>query len=226
MDAKNSQMPIVSVIVPVYNTEKYLEQCLNSLQNQTLRNIEIIVIDDGSTDCSGSICDLYSVNDSRFKVIHKDNEGLSAARNDGLDMAEGEYIMFVDSDDWVEQDFCELPYSVAVKFSTELVIFQRIWYEGEKRKKQKDFPKDGIASKKDILTDWWTLTGVIVWNKLFHRKLFEEVRFPVGRLSEDTAVTHRLINKANSVYLLNKGLYKHRIKRPGSIISVRSYKLI
>lgn len=102
-------MPKVSVIVPVYNVEPYLRQCLDSIVSQTLKDIEIILIDDGSTDGSGEICDEYKREDHRIRVIHKVNEGLSAARNDGIDASTAPYIMFVDGDDWVEPEFCETP---------------------------------------------------------------------------------------------------------------------
>ncbi len=223
----------VSVIVPVYNVIDYLEPCLNSLKNQTLQNIEIIVVDDGSTDGSGNICDKFAENDPRVRIIHKKNEGLSAARNDGLDIARGQYIMFVDGDDWVEPDFCSAPYTIATESDIELVIFCRIWHNEQNNSKensslnteaQKPFPQEGITDKKEILTQDFGLIGVIVWNKLFHRRLFDSVRFPNGRLGEDNAITHLLIHSANNVYLLNKPLYHHRINRPGSIKAERSYK--
>ena len=218
--------PDVSVIVPIYNTSKYLKQCLESLIAQTLKNIEIILIDDGSTDNSGQICDDYASRDRRIKVIHKKNEGLSAARNDGLEVSKAPYVMFVDSDDWVDHEFCEAPYRIAKSSGTDLVIFKRIWHDGGKEKKQASFEKDGFAPQKEILTDWWYTTGVIVWNKLYDKKLFDKICFPVGHLSEDTAVTHRLIQKANAVYLLNEYLYHHRVHCAGSITTVRSNRMI
>ncbi len=111
----------VSVIVPVYNVIDYLEPCLNSLKDQTLENIEIIVVDDGSTDGSGDICDKFAENDPRFRIIHKKNEGLSAARNDGLDIARGQYTMFVDGDDWVEPDYCNIPYKTATETGIDIL---------------------------------------------------------------------------------------------------------
>lgn len=222
--AMDGNTPKISVIVPVYNVIEYLEQCLNSIVNQTMQDIEIIVIDDGSTDGSGQICDDYARNDPRITLLHKKNQGLSAARNDGLAIARAEYIMFVDSDDWVEPDFCSIPYQVAIDSRSDIVIFQRIWHRGNIVDCQQPFPFDGIASKKDVLTDLWSLIGVICWNKLYRRNLFDDIRFPVGRLSEDVAVTHRLVNKANKVYLINEPLYNHRCNRPGSIMDERSVK--
>ena len=108
-------MPKVSVIVPIYKVKPFLRQCIDSIINQTLKDIEIILVDDGSVDGEAEICDEYAIHDKRIKVIHKNNEGLSAARNDGLDQATAPYIMFVDSDDWVEPEFCELPYTAGEK---------------------------------------------------------------------------------------------------------------
>ena len=115
MERNKTTVPDISIIVPIYNIKAYLDQCLNSLRNQTLQNIEVILIDDGSSDGSSGVCDTYVKKDSRFRVIHKQNEGLSAARNEGLNAALADYIMFVDRDDWVEPEFCEAPYHVAKK---------------------------------------------------------------------------------------------------------------
>ena len=217
--------PRISVIVPVYNTKEYLSQCLDSLLCQTLKDIEIIIIDDGSTDGSDQLCELYASKDKRIKVLHKQNMGLSAARNYGLEIAVADYVMFVDSDDWVEPNFCETPYRIAVETETELIVFLRVWHDKECVKNQPCFPNEGFALKKEVLTQWWQITGEIVWNKLYHRRMFEEIRFPIGRLSEDTAVTYHLIQKANKVYLLNSFLYHHRENREGSIIYDKSIKL-
>ena len=192
-------MPDISVIVPVYNIRSYLDQCLNSLRNQTMQNIEVILIDDGSSDGSSVICDTYVKKDSRFRVIHKRNEGLSAARNDGLDTALADYIMFVDGDDWVEPEFCEDPYHIAKETGTEIVVFQRMWNDETRAIRQDAFPEEGFVSERFVLTELWELVGVVTWNKLYHRRLFQEMRFPVGKLSEDTAITHQIIHKAKSV---------------------------
>ena len=200
MESNNEK---VSIIVPVYNVKDYLEQCLLSVIYQTLLDIEIIVIDDGSNDGSELICDVFGEKDSRITVIHKENQGLSAARNDGLNLAKGDYVMFVDSDDWVEPDFCATPYQVAKDTNAEIVVFQRTWHSGNEIKCQAPFPKEGIVPKNEVLADLWNLVGVVSWNKLYKRELFDDVHFPNGRLCEDNAVTHRVIHKAKGVYLLN-----------------------
>lgn len=116
-------MPKISLIVPVYNVEDYLKECLDSIINQSLKDIEIILIDDGSTDSSGLICDEYAQCDCRIKVIHKRNEGLSCARNDGIDASSSPYLMFVDGDDYLVSKFCETPYKSALKYNADLVLF-------------------------------------------------------------------------------------------------------
>lgn len=218
--------PSISIIVPVFNVEKYLSQCLESLKNQTLNNIEIILIDDGATDKSGIICDDYAEIDRRFKVIHKKNGGLSSARNAGLGIAIGDYIMFVDSDDWVDTKFCESPYKTAIDTGADIVVFLRSWDRNGILKNQSVFPYEGKYLEKDLLTTFWPITGVVVWNKLYKRSIFEKLRFPDGRLSEDTALTHKLIHKANQVWVINQYLYYHRLARPGSIMTEKTIKLI
>jgi glycosyltransferase involved in cell wall biosynthesis len=116
-------MDLISIIIPVYKVEKYLEQCMNSVFNQTYRNIEIILIDDGSPDRCGLMCDEYAVKDSRVKVVHKTNGGVSAARNKGLEEADGDWILFVDSDDWVESDVCEVALKTAMENNADIVMF-------------------------------------------------------------------------------------------------------
>lgn len=216
-EEKQFQQPAISVIVPIYNTIDYLEECLNSLVLQTLQNIEFILIDDGSTDGSGIVCDNYAQKDSRFRIIHKQNEGLASARNEGVRVARADYIMFVDSDDWVSPVFCEEPLNIAKNNNADLVVFQFDRCEKGKVKNRKPFPNEGIIPKEDILTVLWPNTTVTVWNKLFKRELFNEIEFPDGHLCEDLAVTYRLVYAANKIYVSNSCIYHHRINRPGSI---------
>lgn len=214
---KQTAKPLVSVIVPVYNTKEYLDRCLESLRNQTLHNIEIVLIDDGSYDGSELICDLYSKNDSRFIVFHKDNGGLAAARNDGLNLAHASYIMFVDSDDWVEPEFCELTYHIAETNNADVVVFQYYQHGRLFTSKRRLFPSGGISSSEDVLTKYWSFTGAVVWNKLYRRYLFKGIQFPFGHLCEDGAVTHLVIYKAKRVFLSNEHLYHHLNYRNDSI---------
>ena len=226
---KTNETPLISVIVPVFNIEDYIECCLNSLQEQTMKDIEIIVIDDGSTDSSGKICDKFAEEDPRFKIIHKDNEGLSAARNDGLDISKGKYIMFVDGDDWVEPKFCETPYNVAEETDSEIVIFGWANHNNDDQKTLRWFSNiqfRGFTEKRDLFAKRYDSISVVVWNKMYNRELFDDIRFPIGRFSEDNAVTHKLIHNAYSIFLLNEVLYHNQGFRPNSIITERSKKLL
>lgn len=218
--------PFVSVIVPVYNTKEYLEQCFNSLRYQTLKDIEIIAIDDGSTDGSGTVCEAFASEDARFRIIHKKNEGLSAARNDGLNIALADYILFVDSDDWVEPNLCEETYLTAIENNADIVVFQYYRYWKEQVTMKDPFPKEGVVDKEIVLTTFWEYTSVVAWNKLYRKTLFNEIRYPIGRLCEDTAVAHLLVYNAETIYIINKYLYHHRVYRPGSIMNSKSATLI
>ena len=128
-------MPQISVVVPVYNIEKYIHKCIESLIHQSMKDIEIILVDDGSFDKTGEICDSYAKCDNRIIVIHKSNEGLSSARNVGIEASNSDYIMFVDGDDWVEANFCELPYNYAKNKNVDLVLFahNRVNENGKKK---------------------------------------------------------------------------------------------
>ncbi|MBR5089186.1 MAG: glycosyltransferase [Ruminiclostridium sp.] len=203
---------MISVIVPVYNVEPYLAQCLDSLLAQTFSDIEIIVVDDGSTDGCPQICDEYSRRDERITVFHTDNHGLSAARNLGIDNSHGEWLMFVDSDDWVEPQFCELPYRAAVENEADLVIFDVSRIFGEKRIPPSPIPVSGIVTWQEAFEHG----RPAAWNKLYKRYLFDTIRYPVGRLFEDIAVTHKLINYAKRIVYIDDSLYNYRI-HSGSI---------
>lgn len=206
---------MISVIVPVYNVEPYLRKCLDSILAQTYRDLEILVIDDGSTDGSGEICDEYVEKDERIKVFHTENRGLSAARNLGIDNANGEWIGFVDSDDWVEQDFCKIPYEYALSYQADIVIF-RFHIIGKKN--QKWVFKPGVKTKEETLRLIHEEASIVVWNKMFRSCLFNRVRFPEGKLYEDNAVTHRLIYEANDIYYSEAVLY-NKVSREGNITS-------
>ncbi len=218
--------PNVSVIVPIYNTKKYMTKCLDSLCVQTMKEIEVILIDDGSDDGSGEICDEYVQKDSRFRVFHKTHEGVAVARNAGLEKSRAKYIMFVDSDDWVEPDFCELPYITAEKTGADLVVFQRKRHEGDKAEIYAPYHYEGFISKEEALVKRWRVIDVIVMNKLFQRSLFDGMLFPEKRLSEDTAVMHWIVQSANSVYYLDKCLYHHLAGRPASITTARTTRMV
>ena len=214
-DIKKMELPLISVIVPIYNVEKYVRKCLESLKNQTLRRIEIICIDDGSTDESGKIADEYESSEFPiFRVFHTENRGLSAARNRGIDEAQAEWLMFVDSDDWVSEDYCGVPWKAKEEYKADLVIFEACWIEknGKVRSSNKSKASNGIVDEFTAHESGW----VNAWNKFYKKELFTCIHYPEGRVFEDIAVTHKLIHAAKTIVKLPNILY-HHIDRFGSI---------
>ena len=210
-------MPHVSVIVPVYNVGGYLRNCIDSIVAQTLKDIEIILVDDGSTDESGKICDEYAAQDKRIRVIHKTNGGLSSARNSGIDAATAPFLMFIDSDDWVEQGFCEKPYLAAKNYNADLVLFTFCIIHGDGTAVQKETGMRGGLLNEAEAIHYNVTFAHAAWLGLYHRRLFDNVRYPEGKLYEEAATTHKLIHTAQKIWLLNTPLYNYRVGRPGSI---------
>lgn len=219
---------LISVIVPVYNVEPYLRQCLDSIVNQTYPNIEILIVDDGSPDHCGEICDEYAEKDSRIIVIHQENAGLSAARNAALDIARGEYIMFVDSDDWVEPTFCEKALEMVLEYQVETVWFgYRVHYLDKIEERRTGLPRLFDSSeiiKHLVLCDDASL-NIGIWNKIYHRRLFEKLRFPLGLIYEDVEIICQIIHLTKSIFVSNEVSYNYR-KRNGSITSIENKKNI
>ena len=216
---------LISIIVPVYNVEKYLEKCVKSIIDQTYKNLEIILIDDGSTDNSGNLCDNLKLQDDRIQVIHKQNGGLSDARNAGLKIAKGEYIGFVDSDDYIEKDMFETLYKLNKKYNSEISIvsFYEIYNNkviGVRDSKNLE-ELNKIEAIKELLID--TKIQSYAWNKLFKKELFEGLEFPTNKNFEDIATTLLLFEKANKIVLLEDPKYYY-VRRDDSIIGVRNYK--
>ena len=215
----------VSVIVPIFQVEDYLERCLESLCAQTLDNIEFLLVVDGSTDKSESICNEYTRKDSRFRVFYKENGGLSSARNFGIERASGEYIMFVDSDDWVRPDFCRTAYNCAVKNNSDLVMFcnqvVRSVYDTPLMRRTDHI--EGYKSWQEAVDLLLGSVNVYAWNKIYKRSLFEGIRYPEGRLFEDQPVTWKLVYKAQNVYFTNEVLYYYYM-RDSSIAHQETYK--
>ena len=204
---------MISVIVPVYNVEPYLRKCLDSIINQTYLDLEIMVIDDGSTDGSGAICDEYR-KDERVKVFHTENSGLSAARNFGLDNSRGDWIGFVDSDDWIEPDMYEELIKHAEQTGADVVECGC----------HADYMTKTIehSSIKKTISDKEAIEALIrneirtqVWNKIWKNYLFTEIRFPEGQSFEDVATTYKLIREATVTGIPNN--YYHWIQRKSSI---------
>ena len=213
--------PKVSVIVPIYNVEAFLPRCLDSLRRQTLSDIEIILVDDGSPDGCGAIADRYAREDGRFRVIHQANAGLAAARNRGIEMACAPYLMFVDSDDWVEPDFCRIPFEAAEEHGADMVMF-RNWRDGFGRKNTEcvSLP-EGLISKEDAMGLLYHGLGEAAWNKLYRSKLFDDVRYPEGYVYEDIGTTFQLVHTAEKIWATNAVLY-HYCFRTNSIIGSKT----
>ena len=205
----------ISVVIPVYKVEQYLRRCINSILGQSYKNIEIILIDDGSPDKCGKICDEYKKKDSRIKVIHKVNGGLSEARNYGIDVATGEYIIFVDSDDFVNENMCEILLSNAKKYSADIVgcNFKEVFTNNKSKiNEQKMKNNIEIYSNIEMIKQLYfnlTTDKNVVWNKIYKRKIFfdKKIRFPVGILHEDDYIIYKLYYKANKVVYINDILY-------------------
>ena len=210
----------ISIIVPIYNTEKYLPKCIDSILSQTHTNLQIILVDDGSTDASGEICDEYAGKDNRIMVIRQNHKGVSAARNAGVAAAVGQYVMFVDSDDYVHPDFCRHPYLYAKQNNADLVLFD---YEPIGSKKYKYMkPKSGIKTTGQAIDSLFTYNNQAVWNKLFLASTVKQLSFIEGYLYEDIDYLYKAILVSNKVYYLNEVLYYH-VWRAGSITQTVSY---
>ena len=229
---KNSEngAPLVSVIVPVYNVRPYLEEAVNSVIHQTYANLEIILVDDGSKDGSGEICDRYAKSDSRIRVIHQTNQGLSAARNAGLDAMHGEYVAFLDSDDaflpqMVEKLLHEMePQSADLAVCSYARCFTESCLDTAKSIKVRQQSIQGVHDQKHYL--WAVAEGRIdacVWNKLYRAELWKEVRFPVGYVHEDKAIVWLIAVRIRQYVSTPDLLYLHR-KHKGSITTTMSGK--
>ena len=211
---------LISVIVPIYNVENYLEKCINSIINQSYNNLEIILVDDGSTDNCGIICDMYKEIDNRIIVIHKSNGGLSSARNVGLDISKGDLISFVDSDDYIEKTFLEELKNNMDKYKSDISVCN--YY----RVKNNNLTIGIINNNEDeyVLTDKDKFENIVnnyrvcVWNKLYKKSIFKNIRFPDGRIFEDRYVICDILNEAMAISYFNKPLYYY-VYRSNSIVN-------
>lgn len=209
---------LFSIIVPVYNVEVYLPRCLDSILNQTYEEFECIVVDDGSHDSSGNICDEYANRDARIKVIHQQNFGLGAARNKGLAIASGDYICFCDSDDWIEKDlFYEL--SKTIEKNNPDVVIYGFAHVLHNEKNFNVYHKDEINRIKDnVLTNEWTCAAC---NKCFRKSFLDGKQFPVGVLYEDAAFIPQLVYQAEKIEVIEKYFYNYDLRIEGSITKIQ-----
>jgi len=213
-------MPLLSVIVPVYNVEAYLARCVDSILSQTYGNLEVILVDDGAKDSSGAICDAYLEKDPRVRVIHKENGGLSSARNAGIDMATGEYITFVDSDDWIEPDGYEHLMGLMKQYQVKLVCGGNYDVDGKTGKRTLAL----CPEKEEVITAEEFIGRMFLWqgfdssacDKIYHRSLLTTFRYPEGKVCEDVAVTYRIVMATDYAALSDRPFYNY-YHRPGSI---------
>lgn len=209
--------PLVSVLLPVYNTENYLKKCIESVLNQNYENIELIIIDDGSTDNSGKICDFYEIKDKRVRVLHKSNEGKSAALNIAIGMANGEYITFIDSDDWVDKNIYSELINALIKYDADIV---NCGFYHEYKNKSNEFKSsslkiyDGNTLIENCYKDGYV--NYAIWSKLYKKEIFNSILFPSNCQYEDAYIYFLVLEKIKKCIVLPKALYHYR-QRKGSI---------
>ena len=225
---------LISIIVPIYNVENYLRMCLDSIEHQTYSNIEVLLINDGSPDSSGEICQEYVARDSRFYYFEKENGGLSDARNYGVARAKGKFLTFIDSDDWVEATYIEDMYQAALKNDSEIVISNYAQFDVKENHYlihvwddyyEETYEGEELINKLPLLEprDYSFVTS---WGILFSRSLFDNIRFPKGKLTEDSRTNYKLFAKSYRSAYINKPLYVYRIGRESSIMNTVTEKLL
>lgn len=209
---------VISIIVPVYNVGTYLRKCVDSLVKQTYQNIEIVLIDDGSTDGSGLLCDELKKIDKRIIVYHKKNGGLSDARNAGINVSKGDYITFVDGDDYLDTKACEVLISAAKRNQSRIVVAGLMleWENGIVDKEKPLCDTERNMSSNESLKHIFEGRGYSACGKLYSRELFSEIQFPKGKLDEDFAIMYKLFIKSETITYIPDYVYFY-YKRPGSI---------
>lgn len=213
---------LVSIIIPVYNVENYLQRCVDAVLQQTYRELEIILVNDGSTDRSGDICDYYAKEDARIKVIHQANAGQSVARNAALKAVNGKYICFIDSDDYVSLNYIETLYRWLTGSDADISICEYVKFTGELADAA-DIPAESKErvqyNNVQLIKNMHTVADelyVVMWGKLFKRELLEGIRFPEGRICEDLAVLYRIFDRAERAVYVNKTMYYYFRNNTGS----------
>ncbi|MBQ9135761.1 MAG: glycosyltransferase [Lachnospiraceae bacterium] len=231
---------MVSVIVPIYKVEAYLEKCIKSIQSQTYAELEIILVNDGSPDGCGAICDKYAETDNRIRVIHKENGGLSDARNKGLDIATGDYVLFVDSDDYIHPQMVEILLYHLEETEADMAV---CGFKQVEEKAEVVFPhfitgktiectesEDNTITTREVFEgqavmnnlQYKNLLTVVAWNKLYKAELFEKIRYPKGRIHEDEFLTHWLLHLCKKTVYTDAELYYY-LQRNGSIMGEIKY---
>jgi glycosyltransferase involved in cell wall biosynthesis len=206
--------PLISVIIPVYKVEQYLDRCLNSVVNQTYKNLEIILVDDGSPDRCPKMCDEWAEKNSRVRVYHKENGGLSDARNYGTERCNGSYITYVDSDDYIDTDYVSYLYNLLSRYHTKMSICQhRVRYQGGKTI---DYGSSGdeVLSNKRCLERmlYYDVIDTSAWAKLYKKELFADVKYPKGKYFEDLATTYKLMFKSDQIAVGYESKYNYALR--------------
>ena len=221
-------MPTISVIVPVYKVEPYIHQCIDSILAQTYTDFELILVDDGSPDNCGMICDEYAKQDDRIRVIHQENQGASAARNAGIEVAKGDYIAFIDGDDIVARWYFDRLYSVVYNWEADIAVCKAEsgtdapFLFGEEDENSNVIAISGRSACRSI----YYMDGIIPiqpWGKIYKKRLFEGIKFPEGMICEDDATIPRLLYLSSKVALVNSKIYFYR-QQPNSVMNSKFYK--
>ena len=235
IENSHDRKPLVSVVVPVYNVEEYVTRCVKSIIDQTYPNLEILLVDDGSTDRSGKICDSLATMDPRFQVIHQENAGLSGARNKGIELCSGEYIAFIDSDDFISKEFIRALVETACKTDSDIVqCYVKSFLYGEDTSDpafEEGFHMEdvnivrftGREMCQTLLDTAYEDCGV-VWNKLYKATVLEKLRFPLQKIHEDDFLVGKLYWHSAHVTIFEKPMYYYQYKRPDSIMN-KKYSL-
>lgn len=215
---------LVSIIVPVHNAEKYLDECISSILNQSYSDIEVLLVDDGSTDSSGKICEGFATDDPRVSVLHIDNRGPASSRNYALDLAKGEWIMFVDSDDYIDSDLCETALKQACDNKADIVVFGFNKVYENKEKQCKIELESGEVTKElamSLLNN--EFFGSYVWNRIYKKSVWNSIRMPAGCLFEDIGTQYKLFETASRLFFTDCYKYHYRQHR-NSIMHKKSVR--
>lgn len=212
---------LITIVVPVYNVESYLDKCVESIVKQTYKNLEIILVDDGSTDNSGKMCDEWAEKDSRIKVIHKENGGLSDARNKGIDIATGKWIGFIDSDDYIDVTMFEKLYKACIENNCKISSCGFLREFDDKSRNERWTTKDDMLLDRDGMMEYLYRGAVtcVAWNKLYDITLFDNIRYPYKKIHEDQYTTYKVFCQTDKLYYISECLYYY-YQRENSITGV------
>ncbi len=206
-------MANISVIVPVYKVEAFLGRCVDSILNQTYSDFELILVDDGSPDRCGQLCDAYAAQDNRIHVIHQENGGLSAARNAGIDWAvansASQWLAFIDSDDWVKPDYLEQLWRAVTETGCKMSVCGFYRTDGTAESEPKEFSVEILSPEDFYCGDIHGGVTAVAWNKLYHKSLFENLRYPIGKLHEDEFTTYKMVYALDKLALVSAELYAY-----------------